>query len=450
MRPFLDQPTSALRLLCVLFCALGLLLPEDSAKATLSESETLDLASELRALRQEVAQLRERLDALESEPVATAPVPPAAEIVADPMATTEAVFVPPNREFDAGGPSPITDLSTRYFPSRGRLWGTHFGDRDFEVEVGGFVDLEYIDAGPDGSRSGVSTFDNHHANLFLRSMLGPNLLAHVEIEYEHSGEVVEIDQAFLAWGIHPALTLKAGRFYTPFGIERFAWYSPANALVSRPTPMRQIIPGNFYANGLVASGVVGPGQHRFQYEVALSDGLGDDALDNRRGSRQARDNNSNRAFTGRVAYTRWPNLEVGASLHQQRYSSQEDLDLRFQGFDLATRWNGFELRAEWVEAEIEQGLGLPDREESGWYAQLQYVFDWDRTFLPSVTLVGRWNDLDLDRSVTDGRDRQTLSFGLNFEIYSHVRFKLEAQQTEDDGLVDGDDDAFLSQFVFEF
>lgn len=367
---------------------------------------------------------------------------------------------PAGGAIEAAGESVSIHSKELFLPSRGDAGGAlHYGGGTGKpIELHAFLDLEYTDAGVDGSRNGVSTFDNHHANIFVRSQLRKNLLGHIEVEYEHSGDVVEIDQAFLSWTVNRAFTLDAGRFYTPFGIERFVWYSPTNALVSRPLAAREIVPGNFYANGLRASGVLKTrGSDTFIYEVALSDGLGDDALDNRRGSRQTRDNNSSRAISTRLAYAFWPKLEIGTSYHRQRYASDQDLDLTFFGLDFAGRFKGFELRAEYVDADVERGLVSPtgvltrlqDLRQDGWYAQLAYAFHFDREFLPELELVGRLDQLDLDGDVTGNDDRDAFSLGINALLYDHFRLKAEYQFVDEDG-PGLENDAFRLQFVIDY
>lgn len=350
--------------------------------------------------------------------------------------------------------APLSIHTTELFlPSRGEAGGAlHYGGAvKRRIDLHAFLDLEYIDTENDGSRNGVSTFDNHHANIFIRAQLRKNLLGHIEVEYEHSGDVVEIDQAFVSWTVKDGFTLDAGRFYTPFGIERFVNYSPTNALVSRPLPLREIVPGNFYANGIRASGLVTVGEKdRFSYEVAVSDGLGDDALNSRRGSRQTRDNNSSRALSGRIGYAFWPRFEVGTSFHTQRYADTADLDLTFFGLDFAARFAGFELRAEYIDAEIERaGTILGDLEQDGWYAQLAYAFQWDRDFLPQLKVVGRFDTLDLDGATTGNDDLDAFAIGLNALLYNHFRLKAEYQFVDEDGPT-LENDAFRLQFVLDY
>ena len=188
----------------------------------------------------------------------------------------------------------------------------------------------------------------------------------------------------------------------------------------------------------------------FTWELAVSDGLGDLAATSRRGSRQTRDNNSDRALTARLGVAPTRNFEIGASYHTQRYTDQDDVDLGldFLGFDVSGRYRGWELRAEWVDASVERA-GRSDLEQDGYYTQLSYTFHRAATFLPSVSLVGRRDVVDLDGDVTGNDDQELFSFGVNASLYQHLRFKLEYRWASEDG-PDRDNDAFLSQFVIDF
>ena len=154
-------------------------------------------------------------------------------------------------------------------------------------------------------------------------------------------------------------------------------------------------------------------------------------------------------MSGRAAFALWPWIEVGASLHTQRYASDADLDLEFVGFDLSARWQGLVFRGEFVEARVDRESPFQKLEQNGWYAEVAYVFDWDRRFLPLLAIVTRRDHLDLDKSRNGADDQRTWSLGLNLRLYRGLRFKLEHQWTEEDG-ANLDNDAFLSQVVFEF
>jgi hypothetical protein len=145
-------------------------------------------------------------------------------------------------------------------------------------------------------------------------------------------------------------------------------------------------------------------------------------------------------------------MEVGASYHTQRYASTHDLGLRFAGGDFAGRWSGFELRAEYVAASLERETSLgpaADLEQYGGYVQLSYHLDWDREFLPGLSLVGRFDSVDLDHGVSGNDDRKLWSTGFNLKLYDHFRLKTEYRWALEKG-IHRDDNTFFSQFALDF
>lgn len=446
-----------------------------------------ELAAAVRALVVQIAQMEERLDALEARDALAAPNgaalalrrdsdpepapgdgPERAELeyVAAKVEALEARLVESQTDETetqtvagdsgelAADSSPTTmRAKSGYLPSHGWHEGMYYGSENLDIQLHAFVNAEYVDP-----EAGDSTFDTHHANFFITAGLRENLRAHTEFEFEHSGDTIEVDQAYLEWAPKDWLTLTAGRYYSPFGIERFVWYPPTNALVSRPEPLRQIVPGNFYANGLMLSGNLGAeARARFTYEVSLANGLGADADTSRRGSRQNRDNNSDKALTARLGFSPNTHLEFGASHHSQDYDDSDRLGLEFTGIDVAARWSGWEFRGEYVDAtietELEDTLGEvlrgADFEQDGWYGQLGYTYDWFRIWLPSLTLVTRFDSVDLDAASRGAGDRDLWSLGLNAAIYEHFRFKAEYRMIDEEGPAN-DQNVFLSQFVIDF
>lgn len=405
-----------------------------AAQAT-SEPSTAELARRVEQLESLVERLTARLAELEGAAPAAAP----------PVAEAKPAVIASDRT--------IGGEEARLLPSRSVAGGS-YGLAKSGVSTHGFINLEYLDSGDDGARGGVSHFDLHHANVFFGARLRDNLAAHLEIEYEHAGDVVEIDQAYVSWQVNEGLSLEAGRFYTPFGIERFTWYAPTNELVSRPSAFRDIVPGNFYATGLRASGVFdgADGQPQVTYEVAVTDGLGASAVTDPRGARQTRDNNSSRALSGRVSFVGYPWWEAGVSYHTQTYDDASQLGLDFLGVDFSGRYRGFELRGEWLESVAERrvaGAFASDLEKDGWYGQLAYRFDFERDFFPSLSLVTRYDDVDLDRSRVGNDDRTFWSVGFNAALYEHFRVKLEYQFADEKGAA-RDNDTLLGQVVVDF
>lgn len=322
-----------------------------------------------------------------------------------------------------------------------------YGSLETFIEIHGFVDLEYTDAQRDGARNGVSTFDNHHVNVFLNGQLRENLLIDIELEYEHAGEQIEVDRAEISWAIAKFLQLEVGRFYQPFGIERNVWYGPKNRLVTRPLVMQQVIPGNFYADGIGVNGKLGK-NGILGYEVALTNGLGRDAATNRRGSRQTSDNNSSRAVGGRLALSPRKKLEFGTSYHTGKYDDDARLRISFWGADAAWNAKGLELRGEYVQVSVESAGG--DFDQSGFYVQAAYEWLLKKKNLRDVTLVVRYDYLDLDHRVEDRGDTEAFSLGLSVSPFERLRMKSEYQWIGERAAPSRANNVVLLQWVVDF
>ncbi|MEO1087752.1 MAG: hypothetical protein AAFY88_26255, partial [Acidobacteriota bacterium] len=162
--------------------------------------------------------------------------------------------------------------------------------------------------------------------------------------------------------------------------------------------------------------------------------------------------NSDRAISGRLGLALNQYFELGVSGHRQRFSddgSDQDQYFGIYGVDLAWRRHGFELRAEWLRAELDRPVpGQPELVQDGAYAQLSYTVDWERQFMPSLTVATRIDLVDpLDGPSDD--DFTVLSFGLNAAVYKQFRLKAEYQWYDQRG-PELDDDRFLMQAVIDF
>ena len=354
--------------------------------------------------------------------------------------------IPRSDERDVYAEPAIGSERSDYNPSRS--WRKAYGASEAKVQVHGFINLEFVKAQRDGAHGGRPNFDLHHANTFVDALLRHDFRTHIEMEFEHAIEEIEIDQAYMAWSPCRYMTLTAGRFYAPFGIERFTWYPPVNHLVSRPLAFKQIVPGNFYQHGLMLSGEARASDLlRFSYEFSLSNGLGQSAASSRRSSRLYENDNAHLATTGRLATVFWPWLEIGASFHSQRFDDAgPEQNLLFLGLDTSARWKGFELRGEYVYASADR-VSAPGLYQSGWYAQLGYTLEVERRFLDSIVFAVRVDEADLDRSASTGVLRYTLGSAL--QIYSHFRVKAEYRFETEEG-PSKQNDAFMTAFVADF
>ena len=309
-----------------------------------------------------------------------------------------------------------------------------------------------------------SSFATTDLSFFVGIPISDALYVATEIEYELGGDEIDVDQAFIQWDLRKEepLSLRMGKFYVPFGIERFYQNAPQNLLVDRPSPYVHIIPGTYSETGFELLGkkrlADGP-EIIGEYEIALANGLGAVLWDSARQARQNRDNNSSKAFGGRLglAIDRW--LKLGVSAQYAEYDDEDDDGYTLLGTDLRAAWGGFFLRGEYVYAKIDGGPDSLDADgmscadllrpdcgnfhRRGWYLEGSYRH---RPFyLPPLRLaeyVVRFDDLDEDDRVRDLLDAHRLAVGLVLHPLEHFRLKFQYEFI-DEQTDEFDNNAFL-------
>lgn len=345
--------------------------------------------------------------------------------------------------------------------------------REREIEMHGHLAVSYFgfeeqSLAPDGSRSRSlsdlnpqSSFAVSDVTLFFGVPIADSLYAIAELEYELGGDEISLDQAFFEWEASEALRLRVGKFYVPFGIERFYQNAPTNPLVDRPAPYIHVIPGTYSDTGISLGGhrslSEGP-ETVFEYEVFLANGLGASLFDSARDARQNRDNNSSKAWGGRLGlrWDRW--LSVGGSFMSGESDDSDEDEYQILGADLRADLGPFFLRAEYLLGEIDtpdlvDANGTPCSDASplcpglvpplrptggsihrrGWYVEGSWRHRPD-LFGRSLDLqwVARIDDLDEDDSVRDLLDARRYSAGLVLRPLDHLRLKLQYEVTDED------------------
>jgi len=365
----------------------------------------------------------------------------------------------------------------------GELAGTSDGERgvDFHGHLAtAYYGFEQRSLAPGSSTSGSlsdlypqSSFDVTDLSLFVGIPIGSSLYTVAEIEYEFGGEEVDLDQAFIEWDLQreQRMALRLGKFYAPFGIERFYQNAPRNPLVDRPSPYIHIVPGTYSETGLELLGEVGlleGPELKLEYELALMNGFGEQLFDSARDARQVSDNNSSKAVGGRVGLEidRW--LELGTSAMVGDYDESNEDRYLFLGADARGKWGPFGLRGEYVYAHIDRpdlidangtpcsdasplcpGLVLPftplggSLVRRGWYTEATWTLrPRISRLLDELVWVLRYDVLDEDDTVTDLLDARRISAGLMLVPVPHFRMKLQYEITDEDA-DEFDNNAFL-------
>ncbi|MCP3919401.1 MAG: hypothetical protein GY711_28015 [bacterium] len=296
-----------------------------------------------------------------------------------------------------------------------------YGSNSSGLAVHGFLNFEYADAD-----SSDSEFDLHHANMFFAADLGSHAQGWIEVEYEHAGEVVELDQAEIRI-FSGDTTVGFGRFYAPFGIERRSWYPPTNAFVSRPAAFRRIVPGNWYETGARLEHDGRIGDWGVQTELAVTNGLGAGADTDVRDARQSRDNGTGKAVIGRIGATPREGLGFGISGATMGYESDQGID--FLGVDVEYARGPWLARAEGVQSRVESSsLPTGDFMRAGLYLQLgREIYARDEE---SLWISARLDILDGNDDVVDQEDFTAYNLAATWQKHANVKYRLEGRAFE--------------------
>lgn len=378
------------------------------------------------------------------------------------------------------------------------------------VEWHGRIESRYIQTGSTRNvdHNNLNTFEQSTFALWAGIDITKNIEVISEMEFEPAGgeeQKIKLDQARLTWdliGLPASSTLKPeyvvpwglveegilsftfGKFYYPFGIERFSYSGPVNKLVDRPSPFRQIIPGTYSDVGAKIHGLVPIHQEMaLRYEVALTNGLAGPLRPPDREDRQNTDNNRNKQIGGRLGLSLTDWLEIGSSAITGKYDNDNSQDVSYIGADARITYDKikllsstteeiFDLRGEYVFNHVNQPSTKKDLDldfsRDGWYVQAAYKFEFHKPFLNYLEPVFRYDSLndDIFKFVTAGKQYQNpknverdfhpvlevnrYAFGIGWSPFKHFRIKGEYEISNEKDIPEEDNNAILYEMTIDW
>ena len=303
--------------------------------------------------------------------------------------------------------------------------------------VTGYANMEYVNA-----QGSAQTFDAHNLNLIVIGKLRGDLFAAGEIEYEHGGDEIALEYAYLAFTRWRYVNIVAGKFIVPFGtfnVNHPAWI---NKVPGRPFGFDRVMPATYSDVGVLVRGGLPAGYlSRITYDAWVVNGLaGVDAGD----LRDMRDNNvdvdRNKFAGGRVGYVSRVGLDVGGSFHTGKYDAAADLAVTFIGADAAFQKGGLELRGEFIQATQESSGG--DLKKNGWYVQAAYLV------LPTVEPAVRFSQMEFPGA--SNRDVREISVGVSIYPSDLGALRLFGRFNTERSLAEVDNNQFIAQFTVGF
>lgn len=288
-----------------------------------------------------------------------------------------------------------------------------FGSPTSFAEFHGFIDLEYTSL-PDQPDS----FDNHHFYFLALAQVSEHLSFLGEIEYEHAGEELKVDRAYMQWKPNKNMGLRFGKFYTPFGYEIKEYQAPLNKLVSRPL-IKDLL-WDEWADVGIEMFMTHP---HFSVDFALVNGpsgLGKE-------DQQARDNNDDKFFVGRVEYHPFITAPfyVGASYATGKVDEKAMQRVSLWGMDVRYTQDTWDLRGEYLERHSD----LLVNDEKGYYIQGSFAPLHGKRYIHRLDLIYRYAKRESDFLGSE----ENHSFGVNYAPYPHFHWKVEYQAVDQAG-----------------
>ncbi|MCE9584685.1 MAG: hypothetical protein K8T20_19510 [Planctomycetes bacterium] len=325
------------------------------------------------------------------------------------------------------------------------------------TRIGGYLDLEFEEYSHE-----TSHFDNHHLILRVSSYLHERIFVNAEIEYEHGGSEVRIEQGYVDFLLHDALNFRGGVFIQPIGKLNTMHDSDLRDLTLRPLTTTLIIPTTWSDAGVGVHGSFFLGGATLNYEAYLAQGLKDGDFSVAEGLHDAGenlelDNNQDKAVSARLELVAFDgNVTAGVSGYEGNYDPENRKRLYLYAADLTIAlpiakegtWisGPLEFRFEAARFSAERGLNSAGEEvpHRGIGAFAQVSFHFFPPFLldslkglgfehPTFTLVGLWDACEID--APDGphnNHQRRLSLGLNFRPIEQVVIKVEYIREDSD------------------
>jgi hypothetical protein len=357
--------------------------------------------------------------------------------------------------------------------------------------LGGYADVEYINRAHEGT---PSTIDVHRFVPFIYGDISEHVKFAAEIEIEHGilesssspHSEVSLEFATLDYLVNEKLNLRGGIILVPLGKFNLLHDAPLRDLTERPL-VTQLLYGSVLAE--TGAGVYGTfypsARSKLDYELYVTTGY--NGYGNcQAGSAQANslscasqitelsgvanarqrktdiskgfDNNNGKAVAGRVAFSPFLGVEVGASGHYGTYDPVGQRHLSIWAVDWTLVRGPLEIIGEsiWTYAEnnslnldgsactnatsiggMAPGHFCPQRMQ-GYYIQSNYHFlpQWMTRLAPSffrpeistLTAMVRWEQVNTNQDMGGGLgDLQRLTLGLNYRPTEDTVFKFDFQ-----------------------
>ena len=307
-----------------------------------------------------------------------------------------------------------------------------------DTQIGGYGELHYEGGAKD-------QLDFHRFVLFFGHDFTDAIRFFSELEVEHAiageGKVgeIELEQAYIEMNVGENAQVYAGMRLVPIGLINETHEPPTFYGVERNAVEKNIIPATWWEGGIGVNGSVG--DSGFSYAAMVSSGLNLNAGNGYkiRSGRQKIGNAKfkSQAFSGRLAYTGIPGLNVASSVFYQPDVTQnigdalsgDDVSAFLLETHIDAKFNGFGLRALYAHWSLDgDEVDLLGRDkQSGFYLEPSYKFSIPMGLLVDAQLgiFYRYSDWDNNNGIDNNTGTHRSVFGVNYWPIDDVVLKMD-------------------------
>jgi hypothetical protein len=323
------------------------------------------------------------------------------------------------------------------------------------------------------SLAGKGVFIPMSAYIDISSWIRPNVMGEVEFEL-YKGASVKICKLRIVWSPEEWFVLSLGRDFVPIGPQDKTYYPPARFRIFTIGPFlyRKVMRySGWWDTGVHLSGRIPiTGQAAVLYNVSGFNGPGQSSTSKMLhtnddgymyelfvgGTRQALDNNKNKAACVRLALSPIKELEFGGSFLKAKYDPDDQYGIDFHFGHLLFGSERLDLAAEYgrivVEVDPTQNTrGDSVVTQSSAYAAASYKILKDHAVINYIAPALRYEIFDPWEEHPDNiGERSSLSMGINISPWKYCIFKAAYQMTWEKVDPQLENDGWSFEAVIEF
>ncbi|MDF1880396.1 carbohydrate porin [Sulfurimonas sp. MAG313] len=124
-----------------------------------------------------------------------------------------------------------------------------------KLSIGGYGKVDYINYRDQTTKTSAGTTktadqsNSYRAIIYVGYRFTDNIIFNSEIEFEHGGDTVEVEQLSLDFLVNDMLNFRVGTYVVPIGLVSVNHEPTLFNPVNRPLTERNIIPSTWYENG---------------------------------------------------------------------------------------------------------------------------------------------------------------------------------------------------------